>query len=1537
MAQTEGSSLIEQYCGSKFWDDNLTFHASDPDLTPCFQQTVLVWVPCAFLLALSSVEATFLAGSRARHVPWTLLNVAKLMLTCLLSVLCIIDIGFTFSFEAQGYQMNIVDYVTPAIKFVTLVVCCILQYYNKKKGLRTSGVLFIFWFLLALFGAVQFRYEIRNLQNEEPPDPIYPSISYIVFYAITLVMFLLNFLLDAVPKESEYEDMKRPCPEVTSPFPINLLFLWFDKFVWRTYRSSVSEEELWDLKPEESSKSVVPRFEKHWNKAVRKSRDDVLVAKLGSKSGSLDFKQHEAARAATVLPALCRAFGATFLSSSVLMLCNVVVTFVNPQILSNLIAFVSSDDPFWLGIVYAVLMLVFALLQPMFSSHGTVLVMKTAVRARTALISIIYRKALTMSNNAKKESTVGEIVNLMSVDATRVYESVIYLNWAWMCPLQIAVALYFLWQRVGIAALSGLGVMLLLIPLNVYVASKVKTLQVAQMKIKDQRLKMMNEILGGMKVLKLYAWERSFEERVEQKRQEEVRILRHTAYLNAATSFIWTCAPLLVSLLTFTTYVLMDENNELDPQTAFVSVSLFNLIRAPLAIIPIMVANIIQANVSLKRINKYLATEDIDMTSVSHDKQEKVAVSVRAGWFAWGRGQEPVLRGVSVVVPEGSLVAVVGTVGSGKSSLVSAMLGEMDVAGGSVNTTGSTAYVPQQAWIQNATLRDNIVFGRPLDHAFYQRVIDACSLRSDLAILPGGDQIEIGEKGINLSGGQKQRVSLARAVYRDSDVYLLDDPLSAVDSHVGKHIFEQVIGPAGLLKNKTRVLVTHGITFLPSVDLVVVLKAGEVSETGTYQQLVQSRGAFSEFLDQHLQDIVASDAPEESLEEVKRQLESTLGKEEAERKLNRAISQVSETRSLVGSTGGTATPFASRSGSVRSRRSGGGSVRRRRNSPGAGKQPAVSGQKLIEAERVEQGTVKAAVFTYYVKAMGLALALQTAAYFAAMQVFQSGENVWLSVWSENQLGVVDETTGVTSNPQDMYLGVYGGMGLGQAIFSFLGTLAVSLGALHASAVLHADLLCNVMRLPQSLFDTTPSGRILNRFSSDVNVLDLSFPMLLRMSIPNVFKIVGTIIIISYTTPIFLAVVVPIGVIYYFLQRVYAAAIRQVRRIESASKAPIFSHFEESITGATTIRAYKVQSTFINTSDRRVDTNQRATYPTIICSGWLTLRVEVVGAFVVFFASLFAVLNRGSTNAGLVGLSVSYALQFTSVLTLLVRSASDIESNIVAVERIKEYTKLTQEAPWELPEQSVPSNWPQEGRVEFRNYQLRYREGLDLVLKGINLTINGGEKVGIVGRTGAGKSSLTLALFRIVEPAGGTIYIDGVDVTAIGLHALRSRITIIPQDPVLFSGTLRLNLDPSGDLPEEALWTALEQAHLNESVASLPAGLDFEVSESGENFSVGQRQLICLARALLRKTKVLVLDEATAAVDLETDDLIQATIRVAFKECTVLTIAHRLNTILDSNRVMVLDKGYVIEFEPPEKLLLNTNSVFYGMAKDAGLV
>uniref|UniRef100_A0A2I3M5N2 Multidrug resistance-associated protein 1 n=1 Tax=Papio anubis TaxID=9555 RepID=A0A2I3M5N2_PAPAN len=1202
--------------------------------------------------------------------------------------------------------------------------------------------------------------------------------------------------------------------------------------------------------------------------------------------------------------------------------------FSGPEILKLLINFVNDTKaPDWQGYFYTALLFVAACLQTLVLHQYFHICFVSGMRIKTAVIGAVYRKALVITNAARKSSTVGEIVNLMSVDAQRFMDLATYINMIWSAPLQVILALYLLWRNLGPPILAGVAVMVLMVPVNAVMAMKTKTYQVAHMKSKDNRIKLMNEILNGIKVLKLYAWELAFKDKVLAIRQEELKVLKKSAYLAAVGTFTWVCTPFLVALCTFAVYVTIDKNNILDAQKAFVSLALFNILRFPLNILPMVISSIVQASVSLKRLRIFLSHEELEPDSIERrpvkDGGDTNSITVRNATFTWARSDPPTLNGITFSIPEGALVAVVGQVGCGKSSLLSALLAEMDKVEGHVAIKGSVAYVPQQAWIQNDSLQENILFGCQLEEPYYRSVIQACALLPDLEILPSGDRTEIGEKGVNLSGGQKQRVSLARAVYCNADIYLFDDPLSAVDAHVGKHIFENVIGPKGMLKNKTRILVTHSMSYLPQVDVIIVMSGGKISEMGSYQELLARDGAFAEFLRTYASAEQEQD-PEDNGSKVVDEEEAGVtgisgpGKE----------AKQMENGMLVTDSAGKQLQRQLSSSSSYS-----GDVSRQHNSTAELQKDGAKKEetwKLMEADKAQTGQVKLSVYWDYMKAIGLFISFLSIFLFICNHVAALASNYWLSLWTD------DPIVNGTQEHTKVRLSVYGALGISQGIAVFGYSMAVSIGGILASRYLHVDLLHSILRSPMSFFERTPSGNLVNRFSKELDTVDSMIPEVIKMFMGSLFNVIGACIVILLATPIAAIIIPPLGLIYFFVQRFYVASSRQLKRLESVSRSPVYSHFNETLLGVSVIRAFEEQERFIHQSDLKVDANQKAYYPSIVANRWLAVRLECVGNCIVLFAALFAVISRHSLSAGLVGLSVSYSLQVTTYLNWLVRMSSEMETNIVAVERLKEYSETEKEAPWQIQETAPPSNWPQVGRVEFRNYCLRYREDLDFVLRHINVTINGGEKVGIVGRTGAGKSSLTLGLFRINESAEGEIIIDGINIARIGLHDLRFKITIIPQDPVLFSGSLRMNLDPFSQYSDEEVWTSLELAHLKGFVSALPDKLDHECAEGGENLSVGQRQLVCLARALLRKTKILVLDEATAAVDLETDDLIQSTIRTQFEDCTVLTIAHRLNTIMDYTRVIVLDKGEIQEYGAPSDLL-QQRGLFYNMARDAGLV
>nr|XP_051703446.1 multidrug resistance-associated protein 1 isoform X1 [Oryctolagus cuniculus] len=1530
---------LQSFCSAEgsdpFWDWNVTWYTSNPDFTKCFQNTVLMWVPCFYLWACFPFYFLHLSQHDRGYIQMTHLNKAKTALGFLLWIICWGDLFYSFWERSQGTLLAPVLLVSPTLLGITMLLATFLIQLERRKGVQSSGILLTFWLIALLCALAILRSKTMTALKEDAHVDLFRDVTFYIYCCLVLAQLVLSCFSDRSPLFSETINDPNPCPESGASFLSRITFWWITGLMVRGYRQPLTSNDLWSLNKEDTSEQVVPVLVKNWEKECAKSRrQPVKIMYSSSKeptkpkgssktdvneeAEALIVKSPQKERKPSLFKVLYKTFGPYFLMSFFFKAVHDLMMFAGPEILKLLINFVNDKTaPDWQGYFYTALLFVSACLQTLVLHQYFHICFVSGMRIKTAVIGAVYRKALVITNSARKSSTVGEIVNLMSVDAQRFMDLATYINMIWSAPLQVILALCLLWLNLGPSVLAGVAVMVLMVPFNAVMAMKTKTYQVAHMKSKDNRIKLMNEILNGIKVLKLYAWELAFKEKVMDIRQEELKVLKKSAYLAAVGTFTWVCTPFLVALSTFAVYVMVDENNILDAQKAFVSLALFNILRFPLNILPMVISSIVQASVSLKRLRIFLSHEELEPDSIERrsvkDGGGTNSITVKNATFTWARGEPPTLNGITFSIPEGALVAVVGQVGCGKSSLLSALLAEMDKVEGHVALKGSVAYVPQQAWIQNDSLRENILFGRQLQERYYQAVLEACALLPDLEILPSGDRTEIGEKGVNLSGGQKQRVSLARAVYCDADIYLFDDPLSAVDAHVGKHIFESVVGPKGMLKHKTRILVTHSISYLPQVDVIVVMSGGKISEMGSYQELLARDGAFAEFLRTYASAEQEQDAEDEGLTG-----SSGPGKE----------TKQMENGMLVTDGGGKPLQRQLSSSSSYS-----GDISRQHNSTTELQKPGAKEEetwKLMEADKAQTGQVKLSVYWDYMKAIGLFISFLSIFLFLCNHVSSLASNYWLSLWTD------DPVVNGTQEHTKVRLSVYGALGISQGIAVFGYSMAVSIGGIFASRRLHLDLLHNVLRSPMSFFERTPSGNLVNRFSKELDTVDSMIPQVIKMFMGSLFSVVGACIIVLLATPIAAVIIPPLGLVYFFVQRFYVASSRQLKRLESVSRSPVYSHFNETLLGVSVIRAFEEQERFIRQSDLKVDENQKAYYPSIVANRWLAVRLECVGNCIVLFAALFAVISRHSLSAGLVGLSVSYSLQVTAYLNWLVRMSSEMETNIVAVERLKEYSETEKEAPWQIQETAPPSTWPQVGRVEFRDYGLRYREDLDLVLKHINVTIDGGEKVGIVGRTGAGKSSLTLGLFRINESAEGEIIIDGVNIAKIGLHDLRFKITIIPQDPVLFSGSLRMNLDPFSRYSDEEVWTSLELAHLKEFVSALPDKLNHECAEGGENLSVGQRQLVCLARALLRKTKILVLDEATAAVDLETDDLIQSTIRTQFDDCTVLTIAHRLNTIMDYTRVIVLDKGEVRECGSPSQLL-QRRGLFYSMAKDAGLV
>lgn len=1546
---------LDAFCGEKFWDNQILQSLTIPVFSQCFLHTVLVWVPCLFLYICAPIISAQVYLQKAQPLPWTRLILAKLILTliCLADGLFLVLLCFYEAFFSDLPRP--VDFVYPLMLVTAMGLMVVFIWACRTYGKVTSGGLFLTWVLFAICGAPELYYWIHA--------GFYPDklvllnvpryVAFVVWYIIVCVQVVLFSFADKICNSYEKLDgFEKTSPETLSSFLNRQVLWWFNKICATGMKKPLEVSDLFGLNPDDSSAVLVLKWNKLWDKAMEKYNTDKsrcnsvrsvrarsgsddqtpLLESTGENYGAFPNNISKHVLPPSIIWQLCVMFKFDIITAMLVKCFSDLLTFINPVLLKELIKFTEElDRPMWHGIFLAMIMFCASEFSSLMLNHYYYLMYRVGTRVQSCLTAAVYKKTLRLSNSARREKTVGEIVNLMAIDIDRFQQITPQTMQYWSNPLQIGLSLILLWNQIGVSVVSGVVVMLMLLPINFFITMLIRKWQVQQMKYKDERTKMVNEVLNGIKVIKLYAWETPMETVINDLRYKELSLIKKAAFMRTLSDMLNLAAPFLVALSTFTTYILIDKNNVLTPSIAFVSLTLFNQLRSPMSTIAELISQTVQVFVSNKRLKKFLVAEELTDYVDSSSKDNDDVIVCQEAQMTWDKEEGiPSLSNINFTAQRGQLITVVGKVGNGKTSLMHTLLGEMDKLRGYVGMSGRVAYVPQQPWMQNQTMRINITFGKKLDEYFYNRVLDACALLPDLQMLPMGDQTEIGEKGINLSGGQKARISLARAVYQNHDVYLLDDPMSAVDAHVGKQLFDSVIGPDGMLRNKTRILVTNELSYLKHSNLILVMKDGRIEYEGSYAELM-ANGALNQLLAECEEE--ERTRKERSEEEDGVYIESD---EEAFCPDEMMVAESPMDRVLGTSHMSTVSGIINRRRfSVTSQQKN----RRRRKSTLKSSVVTSSdtSKQLTQSEHVETGRVKLDIYLQYFQSMGMGLFGLFVVGMTLNTVVSMLRNLWLTDWSNDNSRAVGKNQS-TADVVGTRLGVYAVLGFSEVGCLFFGMLSLLYGGVSASRNLHTPLLRSIFRAPMAFFDTTPFGRILNRIGKDVETIDIQLPFNVQFFFQCILQVLSTLFIIMLSTPIFGIVVVPLAVMYFMVLRYYLATSRQLKRLESITRSPIYSHLSETIQGATTIRAYRLGDKFCKLSEQKVDTHVQCRYLNYVANRWLSVRLEFIGNCVVLFAALFAALTRDTTTSGVIGLSVSYSLNITFVLNFAVRSISKLETNIVSVERVKEYSDTTTEAEWKSePGNEPPSNWPSEGRIKLNNYSTRYRPGLDLVVRQLNADIGPHEKVGIVGRTGAGKSSVTLALFRMIEPAEGQIIMDGINISTLGLHDLRSSITIIPQDPVLFSGTLRFNLDPFGRHSDSDIWRALEMANLKQFALEQPDKLEHEITEGGENISVGQRQLVCLARALLRKSKVLVLDEATAAIDQSTDALIQKTIREEFADSTVLTIAHRLNTIMDYDKIIVLSEGHIKEFDTPQNLIQDRRSEFFGMARKAGLV
>lgn len=1152
-------------------------------------------------------------------------------------------------------------------------------------------------------------------------------------------------------------------------------------------------------------------------------------------------------------------------------LIHVTASVASPLLLRRLLQLLSRDhhDSAVMWLVGA--LFCSALTTSMTAHHMFHVLLKMMIRVRTGLIAAIFHKALALTVASRQQANAGQIINLMGTDAQKFVNVLNVMHSIWMHPIQITVVLTALYWILGPAALAGAAVLAVFLGFSALVSRKFLKARGELIRYSDQRVGLMNEILMSIRVIKFYAWEQSFTQTVRAIRDKEASVLARLAYLSAISTLLFLSTPIVVSLATFGTFVM--SGKPLNAPDVFSALALFTVLRHAMVTLPDVVTACLEANVAIRRIEDFLALPELAQRMPS--TLPVGTILAKAATIEWTPGLVAVDQ-LDLAIAPGELVVVVGSVGAGKSALINALLGDLNVSQGRLEVSGSIAYVSQQPWILNATIQDNIVFGLKFDKQRYESTLDACALRQDLSQFPARDLTEIGERGVNLSGGQRQRISLARALYARSDIIVLDDPLSALDNRVGQKVFESCIVQA--LGRATRVLTTHRLEYVDRADRVLVMEDGRVIAQGTAAALRQKCLKFRELW--HAYERGLDTEPES-----------------ANPYLNADSSAVvTESVALVDASIVVETP-----------------------PEGVVPVMDLSAARIMTDEERNTGVVGLAVYKRYIREfspgiLGLGLLLL----FTLKESFNVATDSWLAYWSS-----------VNALATWKFMGGFAALGLLTCIATYWRSLVTALNGLKAGTNLHHGLLSSVMRAPLSFFEGTPVGRVLNRFSRDMEAIDQQIPRSLLEALGCVFTILSTLAVVIVVSPWAILAVAPIATMYWRVQRRFRPASREAQRLDSVTRSPIFALFSQALAGVPVIRAFAAADRFEHELLKVVESNSRAFYTIISANRWLGTRIETLGAGIVATAATAGVFY-GGLHIGFAGLAVTYALAITGALNWAVRMFSQVESNLNSVERVDFYMQL----PAERWSGLAPSpEWPQRGQITFVDFELRYRPELSPAIRGFSAVIRPGEKIGVVGRTGAGKSTLLLGIFRLVEAAAGRIEIDGVDIATLDLAQLRSRIAIIPQEPVVFSGSVRKNLDPFASYRDDQLWDALRRAELDVVFKNLPQGLDTQVHEGGSNFSVGQRQLLCLARAILKRSKILLLDEATASVDVATDELIQQAIRSEFADSTVITIAHRINTVMDCDRIMVLDSGRLVEFDRPSTLLRRKGSYFANLVQE----
>jgi ATP-binding cassette, subfamily C (CFTR/MRP), member 1 len=1239
------------------------------------------------------------------------------------------------------------------------------------------------------------------------------------------------------------------------------------------------------------------------------------------------FARHVARRAKhPLLRAFVDSFGFDFYFGGICQLVAAIVQVLNPYVLRYLIEFTeeallskSEHRPGptvgrGIGLVFAITIL--QLVQSSYTDQFLYRGMLVDGQVQGSLYSIIFQKSMTLAPGARPQrrqpvkraqkknakgttpgakkteedqSDQGMIVTLMSVHGDRVSRGFDLFHLVWTSPVAIILTLVLLIINITYSAVAGFGALLLMVALLSRTMRKLAAKRRRINKVTGQRISFIREALINIRFVKLFAMEDYFIKQISAIRSKEVTGVRSLLVIRSTVMGAASSVPILAALIAFITYAA--SGRQLNAAKIFSSVALFNSWLLPLNLLPRAIAEALDAFASARHIEDFLLTEQCK-DEVSVDPEISDALIVEDATFAWHplpksldsgslqdlesneKGSDYdnslqlaratkdeagvhryatrstlVLSHICLTLTRGEMIGVVGRNGSGKSSLLSAVAGQMQKIQGSVRVSGSRSFCPQQSWIQNASVRDNILFGRDFNDEWYNEVISACCLKQDLQRMVDGDRTEIGERGFTLSGGQKQRLGLARAIYgKDFELILLDDPLAAVDASVGRQIMNQAI--CGLLRQKSRILVTHKLWALKQCDKVIVMEHGRIAATGSVDVLMSQSPTFAQLV--------------------------TSGLEDANKE----------------SSDGTA------------------------SSDVAGQEENADSEaaKLIQKEEMPVEAIPWSTYKAYIKASGSIWLLPVLLVLLALgQGTYVVTNLWLSWWISNSFAY----------RLGKYIGIYAAIGVSQLIFMCTFSIVLALAATKASNALFHRAFINVLRQPVTFYDTTPLGRLIHRFSKDMEVLDNLLIQAIQTFSITLGMVVAILILIIARYWYFAIAVVPLLMVLLGVAAFYRPSARDIKRYHIILRSHVYAQFVEPLGGIPTIRAHGAQSRFLHKLQAETDNLDSAYFLSFANQRWLSVRLDWIGHSMIFVLGMLVVNSRFSISPSTGGLALSYLMSSVQFIQYVLRQFIEVEKHMNSTERVRFYGSDLEPEGQRKPTTTPPETWPQNGEIVFNDVHLRYREGLPLALKGVSFHIRAGERVGIVGRTGAGKSSIVNVLFRLVDLTSGSISIDGIPTANVDIQTLRSKMTSIPQDPVLFPGTVRSNLDPMEQQTDAALQRVLDQVRGSSGSSDQKSAsrmtLDDPVMGGGSNFSQGQRQLLVFARALLRNDRIMVLDEATSSIDQETERRIQRLLDEHCRGKTILCIAHRLRTVMHFDRIIVIDDGEMVGFDTPRAL------------------